>query len=154
MIAVATRPALPYGRPHAPPMASPFLEFDLTAEVQHLRDDTTWNTGRNSRTIVKYDDFRVVLMALQANMRVHEHKTGGRISIQMLSGHIRLNASGRTFDLKPGSLVTLDHGSAHDMQAIEESAFLLTIAWPGRTTAAPRGATSDPLPRRKREAQP
>lgn len=135
MIATATRPAPAYRRPHAPPMASPFLEFDLTAEVQHLRDETTWNTGRNARTIVKYDDFRVVLMALQANMRIGEHKTDGRISIHMLSGHIRLNASGRTFDLRPGSLVTLDQGSSHDMEAMEESAFLLTIAWPGRTAA-------------------
>jgi quercetin dioxygenase-like cupin family protein len=141
MIATATRPAPAYRRPHAPPMASPFLEFDLTAEVQHLRDETTWNTGRNARTIVKYDDFRVVLMALQANMRIGEHKTDGRISIHMLSGHIRLNASGRTFDLRPGSLVTLDQGSSHDMEAMEESAFLLTIAWPGRT-AAPGGAST------------
>jgi hypothetical protein len=32
----------------------------------------------------------------------------------MLSGHIRLNASGRTFDLRPGSHVGLDQGSVHD----------------------------------------
>ena len=91
---------------------------------------------------MKYDDFRVVLMALQANMRVGEHKTEGRISIHMLSGHVRLNASGRTFDLRPGSLVTLDQGSSHEMEAMEESAFLLTIAWHGRTAAAlPRPST-------------
>ena len=142
MIPTATRPAPAYRRPHAPPMASPFLEFDLTAEVQHLREETTWNTGRNARTIVKYDDFRVVLMALQANMRIGEHKTDGRISIHMLSGHIRLNASGRTFDLRPGSLVTLDQGSSHSMEAMEESAFLLTIAWPGRTAAPDKSSIS------------
>ena len=120
-------------RPHAPPMVGPFLEFDLMAEVNQLRAETTWKTGRNARTLMKYDDFRVVLMALQANTRIPEHKTDGRISILMLSGHIRLNASGRTFDLRPGSLVALDQGSAHDIEALEESAFLLTIAWPGRT---------------------
>jgi len=133
MVPIAAQANATHRRPHAPPMASPFLEFDLTAEMERLRDETTWNTGRNSRTIVKYDDFRVVLMALQANMRVSEHKTDGRISIQMLSGHIRLNAFGRTFDLRPGSLVALDQGSAHDLEAMEESAFLLTIAWPGKT---------------------
>ena len=116
-------------------MASTFLEFDLTAEVNRLRGETTWNTGRNARTLVKYDDFRVVLMALQANRRIPEHKTDGRISVHMLSGHIRLNASGRTFDLRPGSLVALDQGSSHDIEALEDSAFLLTIAWPGRTAA-------------------
>jgi quercetin dioxygenase-like cupin family protein len=133
MMSDAARQEPGHRRPHAPPMASTFLEFDLTAEVNRLRGETTWNTGRNARTLVKYDDFRVVLMALQANRRIPEHKTDGRISVHMLSGHIRLNASGRTFDLRPGSLVALDQGSSHDIEALEDSAFLLTIAWPGRT---------------------
>lgn len=32
---------------------------------------------------------------------------------------------------RPGSLVALDQGSAHDVEALEET-FLLTIAWRGR----------------------
>jgi quercetin dioxygenase-like cupin family protein len=133
MMSDAARQESGHPRPHAPPMASLFLEFDLTAEVNRLRCETTWNTGRNARTLVKYADFRVVLTALQANRRIPELKTDWRISVHMLSGHIRLNASGRTFDLRPGSLVALDQGSSHDIEALEESAFLLTIAWPGRT---------------------
>ena len=82
---------------------------------------------------MKYDDFRVVLTALQANTRIPEHKTDGRIRSTCCRVHIRLTASGRTFNLRPGSLVALDQGSAHDIEALEESAFLLTIAWPGRT---------------------
>lgn len=116
-------------------MASPFLEFDLADEVNQLRGETTWHTGRNARTLMKYPDFRVVLTAVQANTRIPEYKTDGRVSVHMLSGHIRLNASGRTFDLRPGSLVALDQESSHDIEALEESAFLLTIAWPGRTAA-------------------
>ena len=118
-------------RPHAPSMAGSFLEFDLTTEVNQLHRETTWKTGRNARTLVKYDDFRVVLTALQANTRVPEHRTEGRISVQMLSGHLRLNACGRTFDLLPGGLVALDRGMRHGIEALEDSAFLLTIAWPG-----------------------
>jgi quercetin dioxygenase-like cupin family protein len=120
-------------RPHAPPMASPFLEFDLAAEIDQLRREPTWSTGRNARTLIKYDDFRVVLTALRARSRVSEHRTDGRISIHLLSGRVRLNALGRTFDLRPCSLVSLDRGSAHDMEALEDSAFLLTIAWSGQT---------------------
>ena len=40
-------------RPHAPSMASPFLEFDLAAEVDRLHRETTWNTGQNARTLLK-----------------------------------------------------------------------------------------------------
>jgi len=141
MIPTNVQPASAHRRPHAPPMASPFLEFDLTAEVKTLQGETTWSTGRNARTLVKYDDFRVVLMALKANTHVGQHKTDGRVSVHMLSGHIRLNASGRAFDLRPGSLIALDQGSSHDIEAMEESAFLLTIAWPGRTAAHKPGVT-------------
>ncbi len=119
-------------RPHTPPMAGPYMEFDLAAEVHRLRDETTWSTGQNARTLLKYDDFRVVLTALQANMKIPEHKTDGRISVHVLSGHIQLRACGRTFSLRPGGLLALDHGVAHDIEALEESAFLLTIAWPGK----------------------
>ena len=129
-------------RPHASSMASPFLEFDLTAEIDRLHRETTWSTGQNARTLLKYDDFRVVLTVLKANTHIPEHQTDGRISVHVLSGHIRLNASGRTFDLGPGSLLALDHGTSHALHALQESAFLLTIAWPGRT--------ADPI----REAEP
>ena len=64
---------------------------------------------------------------------MQEHKAEGRISIHVLSGHIQLRASGRTFNLRSGGLLALDHGVSHDVHALEESALLLTIAWPGRT---------------------
>ena len=120
-----------HGRPHAPPMAEPFMEFDLSAEVHKLHTETTWNTGQNARTLIKYEDFRVVLTALRENMRIPEHTTNGRISVHVLSGHIQLKASGRTFSLRPGGVLALDHGISHEIEAVEESAFLLTIAWPG-----------------------
>ena len=121
----------PHRRPHASPLAEPLMEFDLPAEIDRLRAETTWSTGQNARTLVKYADFRLVLTALQAKTRIPEHKTEGRISVHVLSGHIHLRASGRTYSLRPGSLLALDHGMPHDVEALEESAFLLTIAWPG-----------------------
>ena len=69
-------------RPHeAPPAAGPYMEFDLPAEIHRLHTETTWSTGHNARTLIKYDDFRVVLTALQASTRVPEHKNDGRISV-------------------------------------------------------------------------
>lgn len=119
-------------RPHTAPMASPFLEFDLTVEVDRLHRETTWDTGQNARTLMKYEDIRVLLTVLKANAHIPEHQTTGRISVHVLSGHIRLAASGRTFDLRSGSLLALDQGAPHAIEALQDSAFLLTIAWPGR----------------------
>jgi quercetin dioxygenase-like cupin family protein len=122
-------------RPHAPPMAAPFLEFDLTRELAQLHAEPDWNGGQNAKTLVKYDDLRVVLTALKARARLPEHQTKGRISIQTVAGHIVVRAEGRTFDLPTGSLLALDQGLRHDVEALEESAFLLTIAWPVRERA-------------------
>ncbi len=119
-------------RPHAASMASPFLEFDLNAEIDRLHAETTWSTGRNARTLMKYEDLRVVLTTLRSGVRIAEHETPGRMSIHVVSGRVRLNAAGRTFDLRPGGLVSLDHRQAHDLEAIEDSAFLLTLAWSGQ----------------------
>ena len=107
-------------------MASPFLEFDLTVEVDQLRREATWDTGQNAKTLMKYDDFRAVLTVLKADAHIPEHQTTGRISVHVLSGHIRLNAFGRTFDLRQGSLLALDQGAPHAIEALQESAFLLT----------------------------
>jgi quercetin dioxygenase-like cupin family protein len=111
-------------------MAAPFLEFDLTRELEQLHREPEWNSGQNAKTLVKYDDFRVVLTALKARARLLEHQTKGRISIQTVAGHILVRAEGRTFDLPAGSLLALDQNLPHDVEAIEESAFLITIAWP------------------------
>lgn len=121
-------------RPHGPPLAAPFLEFDLSAEIHRLHAETAWVTGRNARTLIKYDDLRVVLMTLKAHMRVPEHQAEGRISIHVVTGHIQVKASGRTFSLRAGGILALDHGVPHDVEALEDSALLLTIAWPGTRT--------------------
>lgn len=120
-------------RPHSRPMAAPYLEFDLGREVEQLHREPEWKTGQNARTLVKYDSLRVVLTALKAHVRIPEHQTEGWISIQTFRGHLQVRAEGRTFDLPAGALLTLDQGVRHDVQALEDSVLLLTIAWPGKT---------------------
>jgi quercetin dioxygenase-like cupin family protein len=112
-------------------MAGPYLEVDLGREIGQLHRESPWQGGQNARTLVKFDDFRVVLTALKAGERIAEHKTRGRVTIHLLTGHVRLAARGRTFDLRPGSLLALDRETPHELEALEDSAFLLTLAWPG-----------------------
>lgn len=125
-----TDPEMPHRRPHPQPLAAAYLEFDLAREIEQLHHEPAWATGQNAKTLLKYDDLRVVLMALRARARVPKHQTEGRISIQTIRGHIQVRATGRTFDLPLGGLLALDRGLPHDVEAIEESVVLLTIAWP------------------------
>ena len=47
-------------------MAAPFLEFDLMRELEQLHGEPEWSSGQNARTLMKVDDFRIVLMTLRA----------------------------------------------------------------------------------------
>jgi quercetin dioxygenase-like cupin family protein len=112
-------------------LADPLLALDISAELARLRDEETWQrTGRHARTLVKDADLRVVLIALGAGMRMEEHHAPGRITIQTIVGRLTLRAAGQTVDLPVGHLLTLGPAIPHDVEAREESAFLLTIAWP------------------------
>ena len=116
--------------PRTSPMAAPFVEFSFRKELEQLHREPEWKSGHTAKTLVKYDDLRVVLNALKAHARLVEHQTKGRISIQTVSGHILVRAGDRTFDLPTGTLLALDRDLPHDVEALEDSALLLTIAWP------------------------
>lgn len=114
------------------PTAGVFLQFNLAAEMQQLESEHPWQSGRNAKTIVKFPDFRVILIMMRRQSRIPDHHADGRVSVHTLSGHIRLQLSGRSVDVPAGQMLVLDHGVRHDVEALEDSAFLLTIAWDGR----------------------
>jgi quercetin dioxygenase-like cupin family protein len=111
----------------------PIFQCNLLDEIQTLHKEDTWlkETGPSSKTLVKHSDMRVVLIAMNKNMIMREHKTSARISIQTLSGHIHLKLADRMIDLPTGQLLALDPCVTHDVEANEDSAFLLTLSWRG-----------------------
>jgi quercetin dioxygenase-like cupin family protein len=106
------------------------LSFDIAEEVRRLQSEQPWQAEHTANTIVKYPDLRIVLIALKAGGRLHEHQTAGRLSIQALSGEIHVHVDGQVIEMNTGKLLTLDHDVPHDVEAKTDSVFLLTIAWP------------------------
>ena len=118
-----------------PQLAGPLLQFNLSEELQRLRMEESWQrgTGRSSKTLVKYPDFHVVLVLMRADTRMNEHHVDGRFSIHALQGRLRVRLPENLIEVSSGELVALDYGITHQVEALEESAFLLTISWPGGT---------------------
>ena len=112
-----------------PHLADSILQFDISHEIKQLRLEDSWQrgTGRSSKTLVKHPDFRIVLTLMKPGSRMHEHRTDARISIQAVMGRIKLHLPQRTVELSAGQLLALDSEVPHDVEAEEESAFLLTV---------------------------
>lgn len=116
-------------------LGTPILQFDLFQEIQNLHKEEAWlqGTGPSSKTLVKHPDLRIILLAMKKNTVMKEHSTAARISLQTLVGHVRLRLSDRTVELPSGQLLVLDQCVPHDVEAEEDSAFLLTIAWQAKS---------------------
>lgn len=118
-------------RPHPlDPLDVPALTVDLAAEIRQLHAEPDWSTGQNAKTLAKHDNLRVVLTVLDRGHHLPDHRTAGRISIQTIAGHVTVHAGAEAIDLPAGRLLILDRDVPHDVEALEPSAFLLTIAWP------------------------
>ncbi len=115
-----------------PHLAKLLLHFNMLEEIEELHTEDSWlrGTGRSSKTLVKYPDFRIVLVAMKANTLMKEHRAEGRISIHTLLGHVRVTLPDQKIEVPAGQLMALDCGIPHDVKALKESAFLLTISWP------------------------
>lgn len=108
--------------------------FDLAGEVARLWAGDAARGGRASAVLVKEPDLRVVLMVVKGGAHVPEHKASGRLAVQTVQGHVRLEvareAGRESVDMPAGRVLVLEPGVPHDVEALEDSAFLLTIAWP------------------------
>lgn len=122
-----------------PELGAEVIRRNIGDELGKLKKASSWQreSGRSAETLVKYDQFRIVLVRMKPESYMSHHKAEGPISIHVIQGKIRVHLpEERMEDLKPGDLLTLDRCLEHDVEALEESAFLLTIAWPDVMGAA------------------
>lgn len=112
---------------------APVLRLELARDVDELRRAESWRTrGHNAKTLVKAPNLRVVLIAFRAGASLGEHRAPGPITLQTLSGHLRLKLPGQVVEAPAGSLLALEQTLPHDVEAREDSVLLLTVSWPGK----------------------
>jgi len=110
--------------------AADLVEFDLVREMADAEQKKPWPSGRYTQTLLKRPDMRILLISLEKGAALKEHHADGAISVQVLKGSIRFAAQGDSRTMKTGSVVSLGAAIKHAVEALEDSAFLLTISWP------------------------
>jgi quercetin dioxygenase-like cupin family protein len=111
------------------PLDAPLLIFDLAAVLMQIKHEVTWKTGtRNGMTLLKGPGLRVVLVTLHPRTVLPFHRADSPLSVQILEGKLTFRTEAQAVTLSKGHLLTLHAGIPHTMEAIEETAFLLTLA--------------------------
>jgi quercetin dioxygenase-like cupin family protein len=111
-------------------MIDKLAQFDLLQEIADSGQKKPWQSGHFAKTLFKKHDLRVVLITMEKAAKMKEHHADGTISVHVLNGQIRFSVLGKPHDLKTGNLLTLGASIKHEVEALEDSAFLLTISWP------------------------
>jgi len=111
-------------------MIADLAHFDLTNEMTEFDRHKPWPKGIRTKTLFKKKDFRVVLICMEAAARTEEHHADGTSSVQVLKGAIQYKTQGQIYDLQVGGLLTLGSSIKHEVEAVVDSGFLLTISWP------------------------
>jgi quercetin dioxygenase-like cupin family protein len=111
-------------------MLKDLVQFDTAQEMADSDQKKPWESGHYAKTLFKKSDLRVVLISMERGAKIKEHHAGGAISVHVLKGSIRFTVQGDSRDLRPGNVLTLGASIKHDVEALEESAFVLTVSWP------------------------
>jgi quercetin dioxygenase-like cupin family protein len=114
----------------ARPLMEGLMVFGLFDEIEALRGEGPYTEGdRNSVTLAKEVDFRVLLSVLRAGATLDEQDGDARTSIQLLDGNASLRVGGEDSELGAGDLAVID-ARPWLLSASSDCALVMTLAWP------------------------
>jgi len=104
------------------------VSVDIKAEIARLKSERAWaDNDRHGSSLVKGDGINVALMMLKKGAKLQEHHTRAPITVQVIEGKINFVAKGKAQVATAGMLIALDRAIEHSVEALEESALVLTV---------------------------
>jgi uncharacterized protein (DUF2249 family)/quercetin dioxygenase-like cupin family protein len=105
-------------------------ERKATVKMQQLdiNDLIDFNDQKfNPVVLVNEPDIRLVLLCLRAGQQVPEHSAAGPITVQAITGRVTFYDGNEACEMFAGSLLRLDAGRAHRVEAHTDAALLVTM---------------------------
>ena len=101
---------------------------DLAGIASQIRLEAPYQRGgHGAQTVLREDDLRVVVLALKAGAVIPEHQAHATGALHVIAGRVRLSLAARSVELATGQLVAIARGAPHSVEALEESALVLTL---------------------------
>jgi quercetin dioxygenase-like cupin family protein len=105
-------------------------KFSLQAMTRELLERAQGGSGgRAAATVIGGHEkvLRQTVIAMVKGAVLGEHENRGEASVHVLAGRVRLAAGKDSWEGRQGDLLLVP-GSSHSLEALEDSAVLLTVA--------------------------
>lgn len=96
-------------------------------EVISLTGDSSATGMSGTRTLIKTPRMEVIRLVLPQGKTIPQHQAPGEIIVQGLTGRVRFTTMGTSIEVKNGQFFYLSAAEPHEVTAIEDCSFLLTI---------------------------
>ncbi len=107
----------------------PMITFSLRDEIAKIKAGPQWAaSGKTAITLARSDRLRIVLALLGRGKSLEEHAAEGAITVNVVEGAIRFITPDERVELSAGALLSLHGGIRHSVEALEDSAFVITLA--------------------------
>ena len=95
----------------------------IADEITRLKGATSWLAGeRVAESLAKNSEISVTLLLLKRGATLKEHRARGTVALTIVTGSIRLNDA----ILDAGTVAVIDREAPHAVEALAESALVLT----------------------------
>lgn len=103
------------------------------------------NRKFNPVVLLNAPDLRLMLLCLRAGQQVPEHSAAGHITVQAITGRATFYDGNEPCEMFAGTLIRLEAGRPHHVEAHQDSALLITIM----NTASAMRPDSQPMAKRE-----
>ncbi|HET8571868.1 MAG TPA: cupin domain-containing protein [Candidatus Limnocylindria bacterium] len=102
--------------------------FDLNAEAEKLlREPGGARNGHRQITLFRRGGITLVLFVFEEDGYLVDHQADGYVTVQVITGEIRMTTDRGDHAMPQGSLLLLEPGIRHDVRAVSASRMLLTV---------------------------
>lgn len=110
------------------PLAGKHLTFDLPSIIAELRQEESYlRSGRAGRTLVKAGPLVLTVTLIRDGVEVGTHHAETPMTLQVLEGGLSYRIGDEDAELGEGEFLFFGPGHAKDIQALDDTALLLTI---------------------------
>lgn len=98
-------------------------------KIASLTEDLVYNENKPAITVlIETETSKEIRIIFKKGQRMNEHRTPFSIVVEVFKGAIDFGVNGSKQHLRSGSLIALEGGILHDLEAIEDSIVRLSLS--------------------------